>query len=246
MGQARRSQAHLRVAKALADFAQNIAGRHAQVLELNHTVAAGKTGVHGIHLPHDPDAGTIHVRQEHGGRAILHACHDDDVARTLGAGDEPLGAVDHVVVAILHRRGHQHRRVGTGTGCWLGHGKAGARPALDLRAQPALLLRFGRHRVHQVDIAFVGRVHVDRRGTQRGISGLLEHHRLGHVAQRHAAHLPGAVRRQQACGAGLGDEFPAQLRGRAMGCAAWVAFKRDHILRDEVPRALLQIEQVLR
>ena len=48
MRQSCRDQPHLRIAKPLADFAENIRRRNAQVLELYHRMAAGKAAVHRI------------------------------------------------------------------------------------------------------------------------------------------------------------------------------------------------------
>ena len=77
MRQPRRRQPHLRVAKALARLAENIAGRHAQIVEPHHRVAAGERLVEAVHGAHDLDARLVHVGQEHRRGAVLALRHDD-------------------------------------------------------------------------------------------------------------------------------------------------------------------------
>ena len=127
--EARRREPHLRVAEALADLAEHVGGGNAHVLELDHPVAAGEAAVERVHGTHDADALAVHVGEEHRRRAVLHARHDDRVGGALGAGDEPLRAVDDVVVAVAHGARLQHRRVGAGAGRRLGHREARARAA---------------------------------------------------------------------------------------------------------------------
>ena len=160
--QPRRRQTHLRVTKTLADLAEHIAGRYAQPVEMQHAVTAGETGVQRIHQAFQPDFRTVHVRQEHRRRAILHLRHDDGEARAFRPGDEPLAATDQIVIAIAHRRRHQHRRIGAGTGRRLGHRKAGANRTRDQRLEPTLLLFRRGDDFHQMDVALVRRVNVQR------------------------------------------------------------------------------------
>jgi len=196
MGEPCRRQPHLRVAETLANLAEHIGGGNADILEIDHRMAAGETGVHRLHLAGDADAGSGHICQEHGGGAIRHARHDDCVIGTLGAGDEPFAAVDHVVGTIWCRRRQQHRRIGAGTGWRLGHGKARACVAGDLRPQPAFLLRGARHLLHQMDIAFIRRMDIERCRPQPGIACLLEDDRLFHMAEPEAAEVARGMRRQ--------------------------------------------------
>ena len=111
MREPRRRQAHLRVLEALADLAEDVRRRHAHVLEPHDTVAAREARVETAHRPLDHDAGRIHVGQEHRGAGVVGVGHDDRERRALGAGDEPLAAVDDVVVAVARRGG---RRASTG------------------------------------------------------------------------------------------------------------------------------------
>ncbi len=79
--------------------------------------------------------------------------------------------------------------------------------ALHQRAQPAILLRLGRHDFHQVDVALVGGMDVHRGWAERRIGGLLEHDCLGGVGQSQPAHFARGMRSQQATYAGLRNQF---------------------------------------
>ena len=116
MRQPRRRQPHLGVAEALARLAQDVARRHAQIVEPHHRVAAREGLVQAVHRAHDLDARLVHVGEEHRRRAVLALRHDDGEARAIRAGDEPLVAVDHPVIAVLHRRGVQRRGIGPAPG----------------------------------------------------------------------------------------------------------------------------------
>ncbi|PAV67246.1 hypothetical protein WR25_02371 [Diploscapter pachys] len=111
VGQPCRRQTHLGVAEALADLAEHIARRDAQVVETQLPVATGEAAVQRVQLPFVDDALTPHVAEEHGRRAVLHARHDDREIGAVSAGDQPLAAVDQVIVAIAGGRGAQHRRI---------------------------------------------------------------------------------------------------------------------------------------
>ena len=97
-------------------------------------MAAGEAAVHGIEVPHQTNTFAVHVRQEHGGTAIFHTRHDDGVVRTIGTRNQPLQAIDKVIIAITHCSGIQQTWIGTGTGCGFGHAKARAGFTFDLRA----------------------------------------------------------------------------------------------------------------
>nr|ACN62976.1 acyl-CoA dehydrogenase domain protein [Diaphorobacter sp. PCA039] len=242
--EARGRQAHLGVAKALAHLAQHIAGGHAQVVKAQHAVAACKAAVHGVHVALQHDAGLVHVGQEHGGRTVLHARHDDGVVRSFCAGDEPLAAVDHVVVAIPHGRGGQHGRIGPGAGRGLGHGEARAPVARHLAAQPALFLRGRGHLFHQVDVALVRRVNVERRGAQPGVARLFKHHGLGDMRQPQPAHVARGVGREQPGRPGTRHQLVAQRLIGAVVRLAPVVFQRNHLFGDELPHLVAQGEQL--
>ena len=65
--QARRREAHLRVAEALADLAQHVVAGHAQVLDVDDGVAAHEARVHGAEHAADLEGGIGQVGEEHGG-----------------------------------------------------------------------------------------------------------------------------------------------------------------------------------
>ncbi|MNP58178.1 hypothetical protein D3C76_1530720 [compost metagenome] len=134
MGQPRRGQAHLGITEALADLAEHIARRYAQVVETQLPVAAGEAAVQRVQLTLMGDAVALHVGQEHGRRAVLHARHDDAEVGAFGPGDQPLAAVDEVVVAIAGGGGAQHRGVRARAWGRFGHGEARTGMALDQRA----------------------------------------------------------------------------------------------------------------
>ncbi|MNK62037.1 hypothetical protein D3C87_812050 [compost metagenome] len=240
--EARGRQPHLRVAKALADGAQHVGGRHAQAVEAHHAVAAGEAAVECVDLPFDHDLGLVHVGQEHGRRPVFHARHDDREARAGGAGDEPLAPGDHVVVAVAHGHGLHHRRVGAGAGRRLGHAEARAHVAVDERLQPARLLRRRGHHLHQVHVAFVGRVDVERHRTERRVARLLEHDGLVDMRQAQPTVFLRRMRREQAGAACARHQLVAQRLGGAVRILPGVGFERNHLLGDEAARSFLQVE----
>ncbi|MNO81803.1 hypothetical protein D3C76_730570 [compost metagenome] len=245
MSEARRGQAHLGVAQAFADFAQHVAGRYPQVFEAQYRMAAGETAVERVHHALQDETRAVGIGEEHGGAAVFHARHDDGEAGAFKAGDQPLGAVDDVVVAVTHGSGGHQRRVGAGT-VRLGHGEAGADVALHQRAQPALLLlRRGDH-FHQVDVALVGGVDIHRGRAEGRVTGLLEDHRLTHVRQPEPAHFGRGMRRQQTVGAGLLDQLLAQFGVGTVRGLPRVALHRDDLFGDEAADLGLQGKQFVR
>jgi len=118
--------------------------------------------------------------------------------------------------------------------------RLGVCQARHLRAQPALFLRGGGHFFHQVDVAFVGRVDVERGRPQVGVTGFFKHHRFGDVAQAQPAHFFGCVGCEQAGRTCARHQLLAQVCRRAVQAVAWVAFERDHLFGDELPGALAQ------
>jgi hypothetical protein len=91
--------------------------------------------------------------------AAPSSVHDDRECGVLGAGDEPLRAIDHVVVAIALAvvcsiDGRPRRRAG------FAHRENRSGVAGDERREPARLVRARRDHLQQVDVAFVGCVDV--------------------------------------------------------------------------------------
>ena len=105
MGEPGRRQPHLRVAKRLADFAENRRGRQSEIAEPHHSMALDVIAVHGVHHPFELDTGCVAVAEEQGRpvaavRVGCHPRHDDPGSGAVGTGDQPLAAVDHVLGAV--------------------------------------------------------------------------------------------------------------------------------------------------
>ena len=96
------------------------------------------------------------------------------------------------------------------------------------------------HLFHQVDIAFVRRMNVQRGRAQPRVASLFEDHRLLDVRQTHAAHLARRMRRQQAGSTCARNQFIAQLLVRAMAVLPRIVLERDHLFGDEGTDALAQ------
>ncbi|MCY1343804.1 hypothetical protein D9M69_298260 [compost metagenome] len=134
------------VDEALAlDAAEQVFLGYAAVLEEQH---GGVLGVQADLLQRLGFAEAGAVGLDQGQRDVLGALaagaglrhHDHQVA--VGAvGDEGLGAVDHVLVAVQHRAGLHRLQVGTGVR--LGHRHGADRLAGGHLRQPLLLLRLG-------------------------------------------------------------------------------------------------------
>ena len=88
--------------------------------------------------------------------------------------------------------------IGAGAAVGLGHGEAGAHLARGQPLQVFLPLRRRCHHVEEVDVALVGRVKMQRDGTENGISGGFEDDRLLEVRKAFAAELLRAVDAEQA------------------------------------------------
>ncbi|MNE14333.1 hypothetical protein D3C80_1072090 [compost metagenome] len=103
------------VFEARAFLAHQIGDRHAAVVEADH---GGRLGVPAHLLLIGAEGKAGRSRLDHQGRNALRplaagADHDDIDVRRPCARDEGLGAVQHIVVAVAHRRRPQRRRVRT-------------------------------------------------------------------------------------------------------------------------------------
>ncbi len=132
------------VVEALAHLAQHRIRRHAHVLERQ------QRGVRGVHAellePLLADhALAVHVHQEQReavvARVRVGLRHEHDEVRAMAVGDEGLGAVDHVLVAVTHRPRLDAGDVGAGVR--LGDAEARDALALDRRHEVPLLLLLG-------------------------------------------------------------------------------------------------------
>ena len=100
--QPRRRQPHLRVAEALAELAEDV-GRPARAGPRTRTTAwpPVKQRVHVSIVRSMRMPGRSMSARNMVARPSSMLRHDDREARAIGAGDEPLAAVDHPVVAVL-------------------------------------------------------------------------------------------------------------------------------------------------
>ena len=163
--------------------------------------------------------------------------------RALRAGDEPLVAVDHPVVAVLDGLRLDERRVGAGD-LGLGHREAGAGAALGERAEVALLLVGRRPVEERVHVALVRRLGVDHERADAGAAGLGGDERHRGRAEAHAVPLGGQVRVPEAlrlspsraarrsCGRtrrGRRRSTRASLRGADLGVHELADFEADFL-----------------
>ncbi len=157
---------------------------------------------HRVHVAHDVPP----VRRQVDDEARVGRLRDlrillgaGDEQRELGAasaGDEPLVAVDHPLVAVAVGLGLDQRRVGAGD-LRLGHREARPGGALAERPEVLLLLLVGRPVQQRVLVALVGRLRVQHERTDADLGGLRRHGRHRRRAERHAAPLLRHVREPQ-------------------------------------------------
>ncbi|MNN02147.1 hypothetical protein D3C81_1147950 [compost metagenome] len=195
-----------------------VGGRHAHVLE-DHVAGVGAFLAH-LHVAlAEADARRLRIdnKGRDAGRALdrrIGARHQREHAGLRRVGDEALGAVDHVVVAIAHGGGAQ--RAGVRAGVRLGQREGGEDLARGQPGQPRGLLLGGA--IHQDAL----RADANRGAQQRakGRCGLAQlHHHAGlflhgqlqaaeafgdgHAEQAHLAHVLHDVLRDFI---GLGDQ----------------------------------------
>ena len=201
---------------------------------------------HDLDAAHDAPAGLVLVEQERGDALALvvgGARREDEMRGAVGAGDEPLAAVDFPCVAVLLGIGLDHARIGAAAGRGLGHGEGRADLALDDRLQPLLLLRRRAELLQHVHVAVVGRHAVERERPEQRARRLLVHHRPGDDRQVHAAVFLGRLRRPQAGLLRLLAHRLEPLLGDVLvlGEILRVGFERQHVLLDEGAHAHAQV-----
>ncbi len=174
----------------------------------------------------------VGVDEEHR-RAAVGLGDADRERRAERSGDEPLGAVDHVVRPVAARGGAQHRGVGTGAGRRFGHRDHRAHVARGERAQVAFLLRVVRDDFEQVHVALVGRRDVERRRAEQAVSGGLEDRRSSPVIEPQAPVLAADVRHEDAGRFRLGTQIGDQPGRRLAAVLAELVLARDHLVANE-------------
>ncbi len=126
---------------ALAFAADQVLGRDAAVVEIDLRGVAGMLA-QLVFQPRHHITGRAGGHDE-GARAFFAGAfvgHGDDDRRMsiFAAGDELLDAVEHVLIALLHRRGAQRR--GTAARCGSGQAEDAQHLALRERREPLLFL----------------------------------------------------------------------------------------------------------
>ncbi len=197
VGEACGAKAVLPEQVSLATAAEHLVVGDAEVGDADLAVVAASG--HGVDVADDLPALDGQVDEE-GGVAGLRrvgvlvcASDEDGKVGALRAGDEPLVAVDHPVVAVLDSLRLDERRVGTGD-LRFGHGEAGAGAAFGQRTQILLLLLRGGPVQERGHVAFVGGLGIDDEGTDACAAGLGGDERHRRRAQAHAVPLRRQVR----------------------------------------------------
>ncbi|MCO5588369.1 hypothetical protein L7F22_042324 [Adiantum nelumboides] len=247
VGQPGRAEADLGVAVALVDLTQHGVVGDAAVGEPDLQVPAVERLVQGRDVPADVHAGVVGVDEEHRRTTTVTggaggAGHDDGERGAVGAGDEPLPAVDPPAAVDPGGRGGQRVGVGPGAGGGLGHREARAHVPGGERGEVADLLVLRGDPLEQVDVALVGRGDVQRDRAEQRVPGLGEHRGAAAHVQAVPAELGGGVRGEHPRGAGRvlqPDPLPVRGQDAAVGL-----LDRDHHLPDEAGRPLREVLHV--
>ena len=197
VAQAAVGEAVLAHIETVAFAAEQIVGRHFQVLDLDFGMAAGELVVmrafdrHVLDVALDPVTGVRQFDDE--GRILLvtrrvrigpghHQRHVGDA----GGGGEPLLAVENIVfIAILHGGGLHAG--GVGARRFFRHRETNALVAVEQRFKELFLLIRGAMREDRQHRGVVGPLCVHRERAQRAFAELHLHQRVGERAEAHAA-----------------------------------------------------------
>ena len=209
-------------------------------------MAAGHRFIQRIEYALDADAGRVHRCQEHGRATLAGACHHDAELRADRAGDQPLAAVDHPLVADAACRGREHVGVGARAAIGLGHQERRADLARGQRLEEALLLFVRGDLVQQVHVALVGRHAVHGHRAEQRVARGAQHRRGLAMIEAVAAPFLGHLRREQARGPGGGAQFAHQLGARAVWRQPGIGLEGDDDLADETLGARLEVDLTLR
>ena len=188
----RRAEAVLAKQVAVAALAEHVLRGHTQILDADLAVVADAG--HRVDVADDlPTFGRDideerRVARLRRVRVGVGAGDEDREARTLRAGDEPLVAVDHPVVTVLHRCRQDARGI-RASNLRLRHREARSRSAFGERTQVSLFLIVVRVVQQRVHVAFVGRLRVQHERPHAGAPRLGRDERHGDMTETHAAPL---------------------------------------------------------
>ena len=151
-------------------------------------------------------------------------------------------AVDHPLVAVLHRGRPELGRIGPGD-LGLGHREERARGALDERAKEALLLLVGAEHMQDLAVTGVGRLAVEDELGPHAAADLLVQQRVLDEAGARAARLRWEVRRPDPGGLRLGAQLRDQRVGRLVLASERGLVRVDVLLheRPHLGTALLHV-----
>ena len=176
-----RPQALLGYHEAVPLGAKQVFPRHPAVLIQYLTVAivVASRVSHNGDVADEVEAGGVVGNNNHACAQIRRGLgvgdrHDYGELGAVGRGGVPFLPVYHVIVAVLHRRGVHHDRVGA---CQLdlGHGEAASNFTIHQRPQIALLLLLGPVFMQDLDVPRVGGLAAEDVMPERRASELLRH-----------------------------------------------------------------------
>ena len=240
------SSARMAIFEALALGADEVRRRHPAIVEIHH----GR----GLAVPAEflllgaeaqPRRTVLDHETRDALRSVVAGAHHADVqVAARGAGNERLGAVDHIVVAVTHRPGRQSRGVGPGPRFGqaiagdLVHGRQGRQP---LAALIAAAVGVDHRRRHVVDR--------EERRRRRAAGGQgLEDHRPVEAPEIGAADVIGHEDRREAQFGGLrkastGNSQSSSQRG---GMGRQIAGREIPGQGLERPLVLVELETMAR
>ncbi|MCY1355806.1 hypothetical protein D9M69_422420 [compost metagenome] len=220
---------------ALVDFAEDLGGRHAAVVEEDLVGVVALVADALGSTAHGHARGAL-VHQEGGHRVALLAVvligvgdgEDDGEVGMAGMADEVLAAVQHEVVAVAHGAGLDG--VGVGAGARFGEGEAVDLLALHAGQQVILdLLALAGHE----DLRGPRDEHVQRPGDLRQLA--LDQ-RLGQIVEAATTDFLGHVEGIEAGRDGLAANLRGELRGHGVGAVHFFLIGQQFLLDEALHR----------